>query len=200
MQHYFIETEHRTEDYFEFDDSIAGLNLKFKSCDNIFSKDCIDEGTRTLIDTVIKKVDLSGKGLDLGCGLGVIGIVVVKKFGLECDLVDVNGTAVELSRHNLMLNGARKGASVIKSNGFEQIDGNYDFILTNPPIKTGKKLLFSLMEQSYEHLNINGTLTLVIRKSHGEESLKKLLISIFGNCDILARNKGYYILHCIKQK
>lgn len=198
MQHYFIEKEHSADDFFEFEDEILDMKLKFRSCDSIFSKDEIDEGTRTLLDTVFSKLSLAGNGLDLGCGYGVIGISVIKKLGLNCDMVDVNGTAVDLSKHNLLLNGIRTGANVFKSNGFENISSNYDFILTNPPIKTGKALLFNLMDGCFEHLNKGGTLTLVIRKSHGEESLKTKLIGLFGNCEILKRNKGYYILHCVK--
>ena len=198
MQHYFIEKQHKLEDYFEFEDVIAGHKFKFRSCDNIFSKNEIDEGSRTLLDTIFDKVELKGNGLDLGCGYGVIGMTIIKHLGLNCDMIDVNGTAVELTIYNLMLNGIRSGAKVFKSNGFEAVENNYDFIVTNPPIKTGKKLLFELMEGSFNHLNHGGTLTLVIRKDHGEESLKKKLTELFGNCEILKRNKGYYILHCIK--
>lgn len=198
MQHYFIEKQHKASDYFEFEDTIADMKLKFRSCDSIFSKDEIDEGTRTLLNTVFDKVELSGDGLDLGCGYGVIGISIIKKLGLNCDMIDVNGTAVELALHNLLLNGIRAGANVFKSNGFKNVNSTYDFIVTNPPIKTGKKLLFELMDGAYEHLNKGGTLTLVIRKDHGEESLKKKLTELFGNCEILKRNKGFYILHCIK--
>ncbi|MBQ8522551.1 MAG: class I SAM-dependent methyltransferase [Clostridia bacterium] len=195
MQHYFIEKQHSPNDYFEFEDTIADMKFKFRSCDSIFSKDEIDEGTRTLLDTIFTKVDLKGNGLDLGCGYGVIGMSIIKKLGLNCDMLDVNGTAVELARHNLMLNGVRSGSKVFKSNGFEGVEGKYDFIVTNPPIKTGKALLFELMQGCFDHLNEGGTLTLVIRKSHGEESLKKKLTEIFGNCEILKRNKGFYILH-----
>ncbi|MFQ6724307.1 MAG: class I SAM-dependent methyltransferase [Clostridia bacterium] len=198
MQHYFIEKEHNAEDYFEFEDEIADMKFKFKSCDSIFSKNEIDEGTRTLLNTIFDKVELNGNGLDLGCGYGVIGMSLIKKLGVNCDMVDVNGTAVDLARYNLMANGIRSGAKVFKSNGFEAVDGKYDFIVTNPPIKTGKKLLFELMEGSFSHLKLGGTLTLVIRKDHGEESLKKKLIEIFGNCEILKRNKGFYILYSIK--
>ena len=198
MQHYFIEKQHKQEDYFEFEDSIADMKLKFRSCDSIFSKDEIDEGTRTLLNTIFDKLNLSGNGLDLGCGYGVIGLSIIKHLGLNCDMIDVNGTAVEIATHNLMLNGVRSGAKVFKSNGFEQVEGSYDFIVTNPPIKTGKKLLFELMDGCFKHLNKGGTLTLVIRKSHGEESLKKKLTEVFGNCEILKRNKGFYILHCVK--
>jgi len=195
MQHYFIEKQHSASDYFEFEDSLDDMKLKFRSCDSIFSKDEIDEGTRTLLDTIFNKLELKGNGLDLGCGYGVIGISIIKKLGLNCDMIDVNGTAVELSLHNLLLNGVRTGANVFKSNGFENVKSNYDFIVTNPPIKTGKALLFELMEGCYSHLNKGGTLTLVIRKNHGEESLKKKLTELFGNCEILKRNKGFYILH-----
>ncbi len=198
MQHYFIEKSHKESDYFEFEDTIADIKLKFRSCDSIFSKNQIDEGSRTLLNTIFDKLELSGEGLDLGCGYGLIGISIIKKLGVNCDMVDVNGTAVELTTHNLMLNGIRKGGNVIKSNGFEAVNNMYDFIVTNPPIKTGKALLFELMQGAYDHLKVGGTLTLVIRKNHGEESLKKHLNEIFGNCEILKRNKGYYILHCKK--
>lgn len=199
MQHYFIEKEHSASDYFEFEDIVADMKFKFRSCDSIFSKDQVDEGTQTLLNTVFDKVELKGNGLDLGCGYGVIGMSIIKKLGLNCDMIDVNGTAVDLALHNLMINGLKKGAKVFKSNGFENVTDSYDFIITNPPIKTGKVLLFSLMEGAFEHLNKGGSLTLVIRKNHGEDSLRKKLIEIFGNCEILKRNKGYYILHCIKE-
>ncbi len=198
MQHYFIEKSHNAEDYFEFEDSIRDMTFKFRSCDSIFSKNEIDDGTRTLLNTIFDQLNLKGNGLDLGCGYGVIGMALVKHLGVNCDMIDVNGTAVELSTHNLMLNGIKKGARVFKSNGFEKVDTTYDFIVTNPPIKTGKALLFELMDGCYSHLKVGGTLTLVIRKNHGEESLKKKLTELFGNCEILKRNKGFYILNCVK--
>lgn len=198
MQHYFIEKSHKASDYFEFESIVRDMKLKFRSCDSIFSKNEIDDGTLTLLNTLFDKVELSGNGLDLGCGYGVIGISIIKYLGLNCDMVDINGTAVDLATHNLMLNGVRSGAKVFKSNGFEHVTDSYDFIVTNPPIKTGKKLLFELMDGCFNHLNKGGTLTLVIRKDHGEESLRKKLIELFGNCEILKRNKGFYILHSIK--
>ena len=198
MQHYFIEKEHKPSDYFEFDATIRDMKLKFRSCDSIFSKNEVDTGTLTLLNTIFDKLELSGNGLDLGCGYGVIGISLIKYLGVNCDMIDVNGTAVDLANHNLMLNGLRSGARVFKSNGFDAVTDTYDFIVTNPPIKTGKKLLFELMDGSYNHLKVGGTLTLVIRKDQGEESLKKKLTELFGNCEILKRNKGFYILHCVK--
>lgn len=196
MQHYFIDKEHKEEDFFNFNDSVIGLNLCFRSCDSIFSKNKIDDGTRALLEAIDKKCELSGLGLDLGCGLGVIAIAISKRFNVKFDMVDVNNTAVKLSKENLKKNSV--DANVFYSDGFSEVKNQYDFIITNPPIKTGKKLLFDLMNGAHEHLNDNGQLVLVIRKDHGMESLKKHINSIFGNCEIIERNKGYYILKAVK--
>ena len=198
MQHYFINKEHKDSDFFTFEDAILNYKLCFRSCDSIFSKNKIDDGTRALLNAIDKKLTFSGHGLDLGCGLGVIAITLIKKFGVTFDMVDINETAVKLSRENLMKNNVQKNANVFVSNGFENVSEIYDFIVTNPPIKTGKKLLFQLVQDSFAHLKQNGTLTLVIRKDHGMESLKKHLTEVFGNCEILVRDKGYYILHSAK--
>jgi len=198
MQHYFIDKPHTEADYFEFNDSVLGVDLCFRSCDSIFSKNKIDDGTRSLLNAINEKCELNGFGLDLGCGLGVIAIALIKKFNLKFDMVDINNTAVKLSKENLIKNNVQKNANVFCSNGFSDIKNNYDFIVSNPPIKTGKKLLFELMQGAYEHLNIGGQLVLVIRKDHGMESLKKHINSIFGNCEIIDRNKGFYILKAVK--
>lgn len=198
MQHYFIDKEHAPSDFFDFNDQVLDLNLCFRSCDSIFSKNKIDDGTRTLLETIAKKCTLTGNCLDLGCGLGVIGIALCKKYALNFDMVDINGTAVKLSRQNTITNNVQRQTNVFESDGFSAVKNMYNNIITNPPIKTGKTLLFSLMNGAYEHLNQNGQLILVIRKDHGMESLKKHLLELFGNCQILERNNGYYILYCTK--
>ena len=198
MQHYFIDKEHQDSDFFDFNDSVLGMDLCFRSCDSIFSKNKIDDGTRALLEAISKKCVLSGHGLDLGCGLGVIAIALIKKFGVTFDMIDINNTAVKLSKQNTIKNGVSDFAKVFYSDGFKEVENIYDFIVTNPPIKTGKKLLFELMSGAFEHLKDNGQLILVIRKDHGMESLKKHITSLFGNCDIVERNKGFYILKAIK--
>ena len=114
------------------------------------------------------------------------------------DMIDINKTAVQLSKENTIKNNVQRSTNVFYSDGFSLVEKQYNFIVTNPPIKTGKKLLFKLMQDSFDHLLTNGNLVLVIRKDHGMESLKKHITSIFGNCEIIERNKGYYILQAIK--
>ena len=198
MQHYFIDKQHEETDFFEFKDNIFDIELCFRSCDSIFSKNKIDDGTRSLLNAIQKHCELNGYGLDVGCGLGVIGIALAKKFNLKLDMIDVNKTAVQLSRENVSKNNLQRNLNVFHSDGFSEVQDNYDFIVTNPPIKTGKQLLFKLMEDAHLHLKENGLIVLVIRKDHGMESLKKHLINLFGNCEIIDRNKGYYILQSQK--
>ena len=106
MQHYFIDKEHNESDFFDFNDSVLGMDLCFRSCDSIFSKNKIDDGTRALLEAIAKKCDLSGHGLDLGCGLGTIAIALIKKFGVTFDMVDINNTSLKVNvapsqSHNL---------------------------------------------------------------------------------------------------
>ena len=199
MQHYFIDKDHNESDFFDFNDSVLGFNLCFRSCDSIFSKNKVDDGTRSLLNAINEKCELTGHGLDLGCGLGVIAIALIKRYNVTFDMVDINKTAVKLSKTNLIKNNVVDSANVYYSDGFSEVNNEFDFIVTNPPIKTGKKLLFDLMQGAFNHLKDNGQLILVIRKDHGMESLKKHIQSIFGNCEIIDRNKGFYVLKAIKQ-
>jgi len=194
MQHYFIEKEHKEEDYFYYTEIFNGKTYKMKSVDNVFSKDGFDEGTIILLNAVIKQIDLEGDVLDVGCGVGVIGVVLKNEFpNVNIDMVDVNNTAVELSIENCKNNNAENN-NIFYSNLYDKIDKKYNFIVTNPPIKVGKEILFGVVSGAKECLKESGEIILVIRKNHGQESMKKHMEKVFGNCEILKRDKGYYIM------
>jgi len=88
---------------------------------------------------------------------------------------------------------------VFKSDLYGEVDKKYNFIVTNPPIKVGKEILFGVVTGAKEHLKPSGEIILVIRKSHGQESMKKHMEKVFGNCEILKRDKGYYIMRSINK-
>ena len=105
QHHYFLNVEHSASDFFEFTDYFLNKPYRFKSCSDIFSKDCIDYGTSLLLKTVISKLELSGSVLDVGCGYGIIGIILKEYFpNISVDLIDINKTAVELATHNANIN------------------------------------------------------------------------------------------------
>ena len=199
MEHYFIAKQHKDSDYFTFTETFNGKQFTFKSVDSVFSKDKIDEGTKVLLSTIIKNnIPLNGDVLDFGCGLGVIGIVLKTFYNnINVDMLDVNSVAVELSKQNCKLNNVPQN-NVFESDLYNNVDKKYNHIVTNPPIKVGKQILFGVVSGAADHLVKGGTITLVIRKSHGEESMKKHMETVFGNATILKRDKGYYILQSTK--
>ena len=162
----------------------------------MFSKTEVDQGTEILLDAVCKG-NLSGKVLDMGCGYGPVGIVVKKLYpACEVTSVDINPRAVELTQLNSQKNEVKIQTYV--SDGFAGVKDMYDHIITNPPIRTGKKVIYQMFEDAYEHLNENGDLTAVIRRKQGAESVVKKFTEIFGNCEVISRKKGYWVLQSRK--
>ena len=170
----------------------------FISDNGVFSKGEVDYGSIALLKVLLKQ-DFTGNILDIGCGYGTIGLILAKNFP-ECNflLSDVNIRACALARENKKSFGV-KNVEIIESDIFQNINNNFDYIVTNPPIRAGKKVIYSIFEQSYHHLNQNGSLFIVIRRSHGAESAQKFIHSVFGNCELLKKDKGFYVYCATKQ-
>lgn len=199
MEHYFIEKDHLDSDYFEFSWKFLDYNFIFKSCDDVFSKDNVDYGTFVLLKTIQKKLSVNGNVLDIGCGYGVIGIVLSKLFPqIKITLSDVNQTAINLTNQNIVINKTNNVIAVINSFAYQNINDTFDFIISNPPIKAGKKTLLEILLGAYDKLNAGGSLVFVIKKKFGEDSIKKELEKTFSSVEILARDSGYYILQARK--
>jgi ribosomal protein L11 methyltransferase (prmA) len=170
----------------------------FISDNGVFSKGEVDYGSIALLKILLKQ-NFTGNILDIGCGYGTIGLILAKNFP-ECNflLSDVNIRACALARENKKSFGV-KNVEIIESDIFQNIDKNFDYIVTNPPIRAGKKVIYSIFEQSYHHLNQNGSLFIVIRRSHGAESAQKFIHSVFENCELLKKDKGFYV-YCATKK
>lgn len=200
MKHYFVASEHTEDEYFTFEENFLDERFLFRSCPDVFSKNQLDYGSLVLVKNVIEREELfGGKILDMCCGYGTIGILLSKFIDGDFTLSDVNKTAVHLARENVKINNSKiSQEKVFESNLFEKIAEKFNHIVSNPPIKVGKKVLLSFVDGSYEHLENEGTLTVVIKKNLGADSLKKYLKELFGNCEVWDRDKGYYILHSVK--
>ena len=46
-------------------------------------------------------------------------------------------------------------------------------------------------------LKVGGTLTVVIQKKQGAPSAEKKMAEVFGNVEIVTKDKGYYILRSV---
>lgn len=166
------------------------------SDNGVFSKDRFDYGTRVLLNSV--DVDkLFGNVLDLGCGLGVVGIILgTFNTGINIDMVDINERAIDLAKNNLVLNNVK--ANVFVSDIYSNIDNKYDFIITNPPIRAGKNVIRGFLLGSYDYLKDDGILYFVMRKDHGVKSMIKEL-SVKFNTSIVNKDKGFYVALCTKK-
>lgn len=194
MSHYF------TNDYVKSDEKninviINDIKLKFIVDNGIFSKKGLDFGTRTLLESIDLN-EIKGDILDFGCGYGPIGIYLKKVTSANVDMIDVNERAIKLAIRNAILNDVK--VNVFESNIYENVEKKYDAIVTNPPIRVGKKILYEILFGAKEHLKDGGTLWLVINKNQGAKSLAKDLEKDY-EVTIVTKNKGFYII-CAKKR
>ena len=193
MSHYFIEDKNLKHEIAAFDFYFREKKFTFMTDAGLFSKDRIDAATEILLN---KTPPLSGSLLDLGCGYGVIGIVLAKTYGLKLTQADVNGAAVALTVKNAKANGVITQA--FTSDCFEHIPGTFDTITLNPPIHAGKTVTYRMYDESIDHLNPGGKFCVVTLKKHGAESTEAKLKSVYGNCGTLYKKKGIYVYCCVK--
>ena len=196
MSHYFINDDSIKSKKRIIKTTINNKDYEFVSDNGVFSKDEIDYGSKALLNVLLKE-DLKGDLLDLGCGYGLIGVVLKNEFPeLNIDMIDINLRAIELSKQNCDIN--KVSNYVFESNGFEKINKGYNVIITNPPIRAGKEVVYSFFENSFDTIKKNGTLYVVMRKSHGAKSAMEKLNSLFNNCELIKKDKGFYIFKANK--
>ena len=100
-------------------------------------------------------------------------------------------------RQNLAANNLE--ANVYLSSVYENVTNKYDVIVTNPPIRAGKETVTKILVEAKEYLNLHGEIWVVIQKKQGAPSAKKNLESVFGNANVVKKDKGYYILKAINK-
>ncbi len=168
-----------------------GHGLNFMTDAGVFSKGELDVGSRLLLDAL---PELSGDVLDIGCGWGPIGIAVAKANpGTRVTMADVNRRALDLTRQNCERN--RVAAEVIESDGMAAVLGRtFDAIITNPPIRAGKQVIYQMFADASKSLNPGGALYLVIRKQQGAESCVKYLKTLFAEVEKVDKSGGFWVL------
>lgn len=166
------------------------------SDNGVFSKDRFDYGTRVLLSSInINK--LRGNVLDLGCGIGVVSIILgTCNKNINIDMVDVNERAIELAKDNLKLCNIK--ANIFISNVYSEVKNKYDYIITNPPIRAGKDTVRKFLIGSYDYLKEQGKLYFVMRKDHGVKSMIKEMSSLF-EVNIINKDKGFYVVLATKR-
>lgn len=169
---------------------VLGVRSAFTTDAGVFSRDGLDVGTRALLEAL---PPMHGRVLDLGCGWGPVGVTLARKYPeAEIVMTDVNQRAVDLSRRNLAANGAQ--AAVFQGDGFENVPGSFDFVITNPPIRAGKATIYRMFTDARDRLSPGGSLFIVIRKQQGAPSALKFLREQFAAAEVVARESGFWVI------
>lgn len=194
MDQYFTQSPKVDSDPKTWQYTLKGNTFTFTTDNGVFSKHEVDYGSRVLIDA-FQVPNREGSILDLGCGYGPISLALAASYPARHIVgVDINERAIALADYNRQQNKLTN-ITFKQSDQFTTIkEDRFAAILTNPPIRAGKEVVHGMFEEAREALLPEGELWAVIQKKQGAPSAKKKLEELFGQVDVVLKDKGYYIL------
>lgn len=192
MSHYFDKKQTSVLKREEISAVIRSAKYDFISGSGTFSIRAVDAGTKLIANKAMIQDDWDV--LDLGCGYGVIGIVIANEFpNTNVIMSDINSRAVLLASENIEKYNL-KNIKAIQSDLFKKMkEKKFDTIVCNPPYAAGRQLTFDMITQSKEHLKQNGLLQMVFRHQKGGKAVMEKMNEIFGNVKDIAKKSGYRI-------
>lgn len=192
-EHYYTSAPTSEHEARAFRAVFAGRVLAFDTDAGVFSKQHVDPGSELLCSALPD--GLSGDVLDMGCGWGAMTVLTLARFPkVNVTMADVNERALALAVSNVEKNHMQ--AKAVLSDGFEKIEGMFDAVITNPPIRAGKAVIYKMFEDAKAHLRPGGMLVLVIRKQQGAPSALKFLKTLYQKAEVIARDGGYWVIRC----
>jgi len=176
-----------------FSVKILGTTLTLSTDRGVFSKNKLDFGTRVLLEN-LPLGEFRGKVLDVGCGYGPIGLYLASATNCQVDMCDVNRRALHLSKMNAKAN--HLSVSIFESDCYSNVMEKYNIIISNPPIRAGKKIVYEILMRARNYLASDGMLFCVIHKDQGAKSTIFELEKLY-DVTILEKNKGFFVIKCI---
>ena len=165
--------------------------LQVLSLPGVFSHGRLDRGSALLLEHLDGLPQ--GHLLDFGCGAGVLGAVLKRRYPQsQLTLLDVDAFAVESSRLTLAANGL--DAEVIAGDGIDAAPDRLAAIVSNPPFHSGVQTDYQasehLLRQAARHLDKGGELRLV---ANSFLKYPPLIEQHLGPCKTLSEGDGFRI-------
>jgi 16S rRNA (guanine1207-N2)-methyltransferase len=196
--HYFSSKPSSKEEWGIIETILRGRKISIITSTGVFSAKHLDNGTRLLIEKMA--IPTKGDFLDLGCGVGIIGIMAaIEKPELLVHLSDVNPRAVKLTTLNVKRLGL-KNCCIYEGSIYEPFgEMKFDIIVSNPPISAGmRNIVFPMVSGAYDRLFDGGTLQMVVQSNKGGRMLAKFFDEVFGEHKVSAIKSGYRVLTALK--
>ena len=198
--HYFTNKPNTESEQSAWTYKLRGHTFKFVTDLGVFSKKTVDFGSRLLIETIDLDTMVEGDILDVGCGYGPMGLSLAKEDSERTvEMVDVNERALGLAKQNAS-NNRIGNVKIHVSDIYQQVEGDsFAAIISNPPIRAGKKVVHEILTGSFPRLKSQGTVTIVVQKKQGAPSAKEKMEETFGNAKVITKDKGYWIIQSTKK-
>ena len=196
MSQYFTNDENLKSEYRNIIYKYNDYTFNFTSDLGVFSKDRIDFASKLLVETYFKYGRKNINILDVGCGYGFIGITLSKIMNSNVDMIDVNKRAIHLT--NINIKNLKANARVFLSNVYENVDKKYDVIISNPPIRAGKKVYMDIILNAKNYLADSVEFYFVMNKDHGVKTVIKEIKDVY-NVNVLNKDKGFFVILCKKR-
>jgi 16S rRNA G1207 methylase RsmC len=171
-----------------------GISRDFISRPGVFSYGEFDDGSRSLIE--VAQIEAGNSVLDLGCGVGVVGILASDLCGPtgEMTFVDSNVRAIALAEINAKANNLTRYRTMATHDLSGLPNESYDVILANPPYYATSAIANLFIERSKPLLKPNGRFYLVTKQVH---VISEMMQPIFGEL-LVFENRGYHIVMGIR--
>jgi 16S rRNA G1207 methylase RsmC len=155
--------------------SLPDLSIMLGSDRGVFSAERLDVGTNLLLLEAPPLTADDAVILDIGCGWGPIACVAAKRAPhAEVWAIDVNERARALTAQNAESIGAADRIHVVAPDDVPE-DLVVNRILSNPPIRVGKKALHEILLRWLPLLAPDGVAHLVVQRHLGADSLARWL-------------------------
>lgn len=179
----------------------GGKKLSFTSYPGCFCHRRQDEGGLALAEVVSRDLATPNDArstmhvLDMGCGCGLVGLLIASVAKVDLTMVDSHTRAIEATMKNAAEQGV-KAEIILSDNGTPQrLDGTFDVFVGNPPYYSDYRIADVFLETAKRAMKPGGVCYTVCKNAAGLEPVQK---KYFPEVEIIKR-RGYAVLKSVKR-